>query len=92
MLRDDVSLQAWSKQWLETAGLNTLRPEFTVSGSGASAVLTDVVIHQTAIAAHPTLRIHKVTVAAFDNAGTLLFEQDVLVKGQVRALCSLQNE
>jgi aminopeptidase N len=30
-------LSGWSAQWLETTGLNTLRPEFTLDGDGAFA-------------------------------------------------------
>ena len=122
-------VQAWSAEWLETAGLNSLQvcvcvgvcarhpcplgitsagqfaeltpppvlccsltslcdgfllqAEFTVKGSGAEAILTDVVVHQTAIAEHPTLRSHKVTVVAVSTNGSLIFEQDVVIKAQV---------
>jgi aminopeptidase N len=33
-------LSGWSAQWLETTGLNTLRPEFTLDGAGAFASFT----------------------------------------------------
>jgi hypothetical protein len=62
-----------------------VQAEFTVKGSGAEAILTDVVVHQTAIAEHPTLRSHKVTVVAVSTDGSLIFEQDVVIKAQVGA-------
>ncbi len=39
-------MQAWSSEWLETAGVNTLQADFTVGGSGGSAVITSFTILQ----------------------------------------------
>jgi aminopeptidase N len=55
-------LRSWSKLWLETAGVNTLRPEFAVeNGKFASfAVL------QSAIAEQPTLRPHRLGIGLYN--------------------------
>ncbi|MFM6979987.1 MAG: aminopeptidase N [Micrococcales bacterium] len=46
-------LHNWSKDWLETSGVNTLRPEIEVEADGT---ITKFAITQTAIAEHPMLR------------------------------------
>ena len=56
-------LDAWSKEWLETAGVNTLRPSFEVDDDGA---YTSFAILQEAAAAQPTLRSHRVAVGLYD--------------------------
>jgi aminopeptidase N len=56
-------LGAWSKEWLETAGVNTLRPSFELDGaSGAYGAFSIV---QEAADAHPTLRSHRVAVGLY---------------------------
>ncbi|TQK77394.1 ERAP1-like C-terminal domain-containing protein, partial [Rarobacter incanus] len=58
-------LQAWSKLWLETAGVNTLRPLIETDASG---IITSFVIEQTAPAEYPTLRPHRLAVGLYDLA------------------------
>ncbi|PRX96207.1 aminopeptidase N [Allonocardiopsis opalescens] len=57
-------LESWSKEWLETAGVNTLRPEFTVGADGA---FTSFTVLQEAPADHPTLRSHRVAIGLYDR-------------------------
>jgi aminopeptidase N len=57
-------LSAWSKVWLETAGVNTLRPELTVDADGT---ITSFAILQTAPADHNTLRPHRLAVGFYDR-------------------------
>ncbi|QAY73849.1 aminopeptidase N [Agromyces protaetiae] len=57
------SLGEWSKAWLETAGVNTLRLVVETDGSGLIAAAR---IEQTAAASHPTLRQHRLAVGAYD--------------------------
>ncbi|HEX6497436.1 MAG TPA: aminopeptidase N, partial [Micromonosporaceae bacterium] len=45
-------LKAWSKEWLETAGVNTLRPVYEVDGDGN---FTAFAVRQEAKAEYPTL-------------------------------------
>ena len=56
-------LSSWSKLWLETAGVNTLRPEFELDSNGA---YSSFVVHQSAIDEHPTIRPHRMGIGLFD--------------------------
>ena len=53
------------REWLQTAGVNTLRPEFEVDGDGT---FTSFAVLQEAPADHPTLRSHRVAVGLYDRA------------------------
>jgi aminopeptidase N len=57
------SLGDWSKAWLETAGPNTLRGEFTVGPDGA---FTSFAVLQEAPAEHPTLRPHHIAIGLYN--------------------------
>jgi len=57
-------LTAWSAEWLETAGVNTLQAEYTVDSAGA---FTSFAITQTAPPDHPTLRTHRLTVGLYES-------------------------
>jgi aminopeptidase N len=57
-------LTSWSKEWLETAGVNTLRPAYEVDDAGN---FTAFAILQEAPAAHPTLRSHRIAVGLYDH-------------------------
>jgi aminopeptidase N len=56
-------LRSWSKLWLETAGVNTLRPEITVDTDGK---ITSFAVSQTAITEHPTLRPHRMAIGFYN--------------------------
>ena len=55
-------LKAWSKAWLETAGVNTLTAEIQ---TGADGVVTAAVITQSAVPEFPTLRPHRIAVGCY---------------------------
>ena len=57
-------LSAWSKEWLESAGINTLRPEIETDDNG---VLTSFAVLQEAPAEHPTLRSHRLAVGCYNR-------------------------
>jgi aminopeptidase N len=57
-------LAGWSKQWLETAGVNTLRPEFELAGDGTFA---EFAVRQEAPQAHPVLRDHRIAIGLYDH-------------------------
>ena len=57
-------LAAWSREWLETAGVNTLRPLIEV---GADGSYTQLAVLQEAPADWPTLRSHRVGVGLYDH-------------------------
>jgi len=56
-------LKSWSKLWLETAGVNTLKPELSVSENGT---ITHFVIEQSAIESQPTIRPHRMAIGFYD--------------------------
>jgi aminopeptidase N len=56
-------LKAWSKLWLETAGLNTLRP----LPQANSEILGSLNIKQEAPPEHPTIRPHRLAVGLYDR-------------------------
>ena len=57
-------LSTWSKQWLEAAGVNTLRPEIHAGDDG---VITEFAVLQEAPAAHPVLRPHRIAIGLYDR-------------------------
>ena len=61
------TLSEWSKVWLETAGVNTLRPEIETDADG---VITSFSIVQTATADYPTIRPHRIAVGFYDLDGS----------------------
>ncbi|MCF8528599.1 MAG: aminopeptidase N [Aquiluna sp.] len=62
-------LSHWSKLWLETAGVNTLKPEIATDSNG---VITSFRVHQTAIKEQPTIRPHRLAIGFFElSAGRL---------------------
>ncbi|MER6499282.1 aminopeptidase N [Streptomyces sp. NPDC001455] len=62
-------LKTWSKAWLETAGINILRPEITTDENGHVTSFT-VVQEAPALPAgakgEPTLRPHRIAIGAYD--------------------------
>ncbi|MBV9731073.1 MAG: ERAP1-like C-terminal domain-containing protein, partial [Pseudonocardiales bacterium] len=58
-------LSGWSAQWLETTGLNTLRPEFTVDGDGAFASFA--VLQAGACPGAGERRTHRLAVGVYDS-------------------------
>ncbi|WP_022899672.1 aminopeptidase N [Humibacter albus] len=56
-------LASWSKLWLETAGVNTLRPEITVDADG---MITSFAVLQSAPADYPTLRPHRLAIGLYN--------------------------
>lgn len=56
-------LSSWAEEWLQTSGVNTVRPEFTLNDDGTYASLR---IHQSASPEHPTLRRHRMGIGMYD--------------------------
>jgi aminopeptidase N len=57
-------LSTWSKKWLETAGVNTLRPGFRCDDEGRFA---EFAVLQEAPASHPVLRPHRIAIGLYDR-------------------------
>ena len=56
-------LSTFSAQWLETAGVNTLKPEIETDAAG---VITAFRVSQTAHPDYPTLRQHRIAIGFYD--------------------------
>jgi aminopeptidase N len=65
------SLSDWAKAWLQTAGPNTLRPDFTV---GPDGTFTRFAVLQEAPGGYPTLRPHHIAIGLYNRRaeGTLV--------------------
>ena len=62
-------LSSWSKLWLETAGVNTLKPVFELDAAGN---YNSFAVLQSAIEGHPTIRPHRMGIGLFNlNGGKL---------------------
>ncbi|MFG1877999.1 aminopeptidase N [Sphaerisporangium sp. NPDC049003] len=61
------SLAGWSSEWLETEGPNTLRPAFDLDADGR---FTSFAVLQSAPAAHPTLRSHRIAIGLYERGPT----------------------
>ncbi|MFI6578013.1 aminopeptidase N [Nocardiopsis sp. NPDC050513] len=59
-------LSGWSREWLETTGVNTMRPDFAVDGDGN---FTSFAVVQEAAEEHPTLRSHRLAIGLYDRTG-----------------------
>ncbi|GAA3441244.1 aminopeptidase N [Planomonospora venezuelensis] len=62
-------LSSWSKEWLETSWVNTLRPAFEVDAEGR---FTRFEVLQEAPADYPTLRSHRVAIGLYSLSGDAL--------------------
>jgi aminopeptidase N len=60
-------LQGWAQEWLQTAGVNTLTPEFRLAADGS---YESIAIRQTAHPDWPTLRRHRVGVGLYTVSGS----------------------
>ncbi|MEE4420383.1 aminopeptidase N [Streptomyces bugieae] len=92
-------LATWSKKWLETAGINILRPEIEV---GADGVITSFAVRQEAPAlpagakGEPVLRPHRIAIGAYelDGAGKLVRTEriELDVDGELTAVPQLVGQ
>ncbi|WP_405687877.1 aminopeptidase N [Streptomyces sp. NBC_00057] len=65
-------LKTWSKAWLETAGINILRPEITTDGNGhvtSFTVLQEAPALPAGAKGEPTLRPHRIAIGCYDLDG-----------------------
>ncbi|WP_017592392.1 aminopeptidase N [Nocardiopsis potens] len=66
-------LSGWSREWLETAGVNTMHPDFEVDAEGN---FTSFAVLQEAPADHPTLRSHRLAVGLYDRTDKGIVRRD----------------
>ncbi|CAN5571845.1 aminopeptidase N [soil metagenome] len=57
-------LGSWTKEWLQTSGVNTLRAQFEVDDDEA---FTSFAVAQTAHPDYPTLRRHRIAIGLYDR-------------------------
>ncbi len=82
-------LAAWSREWLETAGVNTLRPSYTVDAEGR---FTSFEVLQEAAESHPVLRSHRIAIGLYDRTDGGLTRRAIVeidVSGAVTAVPAL---
>jgi len=60
----DRDLASWSREWLQTAGVNTLRPSYSVDSDGR---FTEFAVEQDAAESHPLLRSHRIAIGLYDR-------------------------
>ncbi|MFI6652930.1 aminopeptidase N [Streptomyces sp. NPDC050529] len=66
-------LKTWSKAWLETAGINILRPEIETDGDGhvtSFTVLQEAPALPAGAKGEPTLRPHRIAIGCYDLDAT----------------------
>jgi aminopeptidase N len=68
-------LAAWSTEWLETAGVNTLRPAYTVDADGR---FTSFTVVQEAAPSHPVLRSHRIAIGLYSLTDGRLTQTEVV--------------
>src|SRR5699024_5944702 len=66
-------LSGWSRQWLETTGVNTMRPDFTLAEDGT---YTSFAVLQEADPEHPTLRSHRLAIGLYDRTEDGIVRRD----------------
>ena len=69
------SLGSWAAEWLQTAGITTLRPDLEI---GADGRYTAAAVVQTAPAEQPTLRSQRIAIGLFELEGERLVRRDRL--------------
>ncbi len=85
-------LSSWSKAWLETAGVNTLRPEFQTDDQGRFSAFA---VRQEAPASHPVLRPHRIAIGLYDQTGVALARRrrvEVDIAGEATEVPELVGE
>ncbi|WP_110182398.1 aminopeptidase N [Nocardioides solisilvae] len=66
-------LQGWAAEWLQTAGVNTLRPDFELDADGAYSSFR---VLQGAAPEQPTLRRHRLGIGLYDEVDGRLVRRD----------------
>jgi aminopeptidase N len=66
-------LGSWTKEWLQTSGVNTMRPEFSVDADGR---FSEFIVLQSAHPDFPTLRRHRLAIGLYDLADGLLVRRE----------------
>ncbi|MGH7705708.1 MAG: aminopeptidase N [Candidatus Dormibacteria bacterium] len=68
----DRDVRGWSRAWLETVGVNTLRCEVASQGEVAGGLISSAAVLQSAAPHQPTLRPHRIRLGTYDWVGDRL--------------------
>ena len=68
-------LDSWAHEWLQTAGVNTLSPEFGLAEDGS---FTSFAVRQIAHPDWPTLRRHRIAIGLYDRVDGALVRRERL--------------
>ena len=82
-------LEGWAAEWLQTAGVNTLAPEFELDDEGR---YTSFAVRQTADPDWPTLRRHRIAIGLYEDVDGSLVRRDRLevdVQGELTPIDGL---
>ncbi|MFC4786907.1 aminopeptidase N [Nocardioides sp. MAHUQ-72] len=85
-------LQSWAQEWLQTAGVNTLSPEFELDADGR---YTSFAVRQTAASDQPTLRRHRLGIGLYDAVDGRLVRRTSLetdVEGELTDVADLVGQ
>jgi aminopeptidase N len=85
-------LGTWSSQWLETAGVNTLRPSYSIDDSGR---FTSFEVLQEAADSHPVRRSHRVAIGLYsrtDGGLTRTASTEIDVSGAATSVPTLVGQ
>src|SRR4051794_2646095 len=85
-------LAGWAREWLQTAGVNTLAPEFELDAEGR---YTRLAVRQTAHPDWPTLRRHRIGVGLYDEVDGRLVRRTSVetdVEGELTEIAELVGE
>ncbi len=66
-------LEGWAAEWLQTAGVNTLAPEFELDDEGR---YTSFAVRQSADPDWPTLRRHRIAIGLYEDVEGSLVRRD----------------
>jgi aminopeptidase N len=66
-------LGAWTKEWLQTSGVNTLRAEFATDDEGR---FSEFAVRQSAHPDFPTLRRHRIAIGLYDRTDSALVRRE----------------
>ncbi len=85
-------LDTWASRWLQTSGVNTLAPEFTLADDGSYATFA---VRQTAHADYPTLRPHRIGIGLYDEVDGRLVRRTAVetdVDGELTEVAGLVGQ
>ena len=84
-------LQGWAQEWLQTAGVNTLAPEFTLNEDGTYQTFA---VRQSAHPDWPTLRRHRIGIGLYHRVNGRLVRTEsveVDIQGELTTIDELSN-